>query len=61
MIQSGSTHEINFGNRTGNFQSRGTSYEHILATGGQVSNKAIAVSSINNMDGVGVDMEHSTQ
>ena len=50
-----------FGNRQGNFQSKDTSYEHILATGGKVSNGAIAVSKINNNDGVGAGKDVYTQ
>lgn len=50
-----------FGNRKGNFQSKDTSYDHVLATGGQVSNRAIAVSSIKNTDGVGAGKDTYTQ
>jgi hypothetical protein len=43
-----------FGNRHGNFQpTREVSDPEELATGGQVSNPKVAVTSINNKDGVG--------
>ncbi|KAF6232147.1 hypothetical protein HO173_009530 [Letharia columbiana] len=61
MIQPVSSHDPYFSSRKGNFQSKHTSYEHILATGGQVSNGAIAVSSINNTDGVGAGKDSYTQ
>lgn len=61
MIQPASSRDPYFGNRKGNFQSKHTSYEHALATGGQVSNGAIAVSSINNTDGVGAGKDSYTQ
>jgi hypothetical protein len=40
-----------FGNLHGNFQPSGDASE--LATGGQVSNPKVAVTSINNKDGIG--------
>ena len=61
MIQSGSSHEPFFGNHKGNFQFKDTSYEHILATGGKVSNPAVAVTKINNNDGVGAGKDSYTQ
>ena len=61
MIEPESSSDPYFGNRKGNFQSKDTSYEHILATGGQVSNGAIAVSKINNNDGIGAGKDVYTQ
>ena len=52
-IRTGSSRNTYFGNRHGNSQSKDTSYEHVLATGGQVSNPAVAVTEINNDDGIG--------
>lgn len=61
MIEPESSTDPYFGNREGNFQSKDTSYEHILATGGKVSNGAIAVSKINNNDGIGAGKDVYTQ
>ena len=61
MMPTDSSRGPYFGNRKGNFQSKDTSYEHILATGGQVSNPAIAVSTINNNDGTGAGVDSYTQ
>ena len=61
VIESGSSSDPYFGNHKGNFQSKDTSYEHILATGGKVSNGAIAVSKINNNDGIGAGRDVYTQ
>ena len=60
-MQAGTSRDPHFGNRNGNFQSKDTSYERILATGGQVSNGAVAVSKINNNDGVGAGKDSYTQ
>lgn len=60
-MQPGSSGGPYFGNRKGNFQSKDTSYEHILETGGKVSNPAVAVSKINNNDGVGAARDSYTQ
>ena len=59
MMQHASTYNPYVINRKGNFED--TSYEHILATGGQVSNTAIAVSSINNTDGIGAGKDRYIQ
>lgn len=61
MIEPESSFDPHFGNHKGNFQSQDTSYEHILATGGQVSNGAIAVSKIKNNDGIGAGKDVYTQ
>lgn len=61
MMQPASLHSPYFGNRKGNFQSKDISYEHILATGGKVSNTAVAVSSINNTDGIGAGKDRYVQ
>jgi hypothetical protein len=43
-----------FGHLDGNFQPSGDAFEFDpVATGGQVSNQKVAVTSINNKDGVG--------
>ena len=60
-MQPGSYSDPYFGNRKGNFQSKDTSYEHLLETGGKVSNPAVAVSEINNDDGVGAGRDSYTQ
>jgi hypothetical protein len=50
-----------FGNRHGNFQPiRDLSVPEELATGGQVSNPKVAVTSINNKDGVGAGKDAYT-
>lgn len=61
MVQPGSYSDAYFGNRKGNFQFKDTSYEHILETGGKVSNPAVAVSVINNNDGAGAGSDSYTQ
>ncbi len=61
MMQPGASRDPYFGNRKGNYQSKDTSYEHVLETGGQVSNPAVAVSDINNTDGVGAGTDSYTQ
>ena len=61
MLQPAFSRDPYFGNRKGNFQSKNKSYKHIRATGGQVSNGAIAVSAINNTDGVGAGADSYTQ
>ena len=61
MMQPDSFNAPYFGNHNGNFQFKDTSYEHILATGGQVSNPALAVTKINNNDGVGAGKDSYTQ
>lgn len=60
MMQAGSSRAPYFGNRKGNSQPKYTSYEHGLETGGQVSNPALAVSKINNNDGVGAGKDSYT-
>ena len=54
-----STSSSTFGKRGGNFLSEVTSYKR--ATGGVVSNPAVAVSSINDNDGVGAGTDSYTQ
>ena len=61
LSQPGSSRKPYFGNRKGNFRSEDTSYKRILATGGQVSNGAVAVSEINNNDGIGAGQDSYTQ
>ena len=61
MIESEYSIDPYFGNRKGNFQSKDTSYEHILETGGEIPNGAIAVSKINNNDGIGAGKDVYTQ
>ena len=56
-----SSRDSYFGNHKGIFQSKDTSYKHILETGGQVSNSAVAVTEINNTDGVGAGTDSYTQ
>ena len=61
LIQPVFSHKPYFGNRKANFRSNDTSYKRILATGGQVSNEAVAVSEINNNDGIGAGQDSYTQ
>lgn len=61
LSQPGSPRKTYFANREGNFRSKDTSYKGILATDGQVSNGAVAVSEINNNDGIGAGQDIYTQ
>ena len=61
MMEPESSLDTYFGDNKGNSLSKDTSYERILQTGGQVSNPAVAVSKINNNDGVGAGKDVYTQ